>query len=143
MPMEIRQPKVPAVFPARRVRRPAAMAPARAAHAGPACGPVPRLWPRSPRPAWRWPWPQAGRCGRQAQLGDDRVNVQNLSLADSSTAAHFFNTSSSYGNGASLVKTPVQAGYATTPVLTFTSYAQFSADLAERRDQLPVQVGHV
>ena len=41
-------------------------------------------------------------------------NVQSLSQADSATAAHFFNTASSYGAGASLVKTPVQAGYATT-----------------------------
>ena len=73
----------------------------------------------------------AGPAGAAAKpsWGMTASNVQNLSLADSSTAAHFFNTSSSYGNGASLVKTPVQARYATTPVLTFTSYAQFSADL--------------
>jgi hypothetical protein len=56
-------------------------------------------------------------------------NVQALSLQDSATAAHFFNTASSYGAGASLVKTPVQAGYATTPVLSYSSYAQFSSDL--------------
>jgi hypothetical protein len=57
-------------------------------------------------------------------------NVQTLSQADSATASHFFNTASSYGAGASLVKTPVQAGYATTPVLNYTSYAQFSSDIA-------------
>jgi hypothetical protein len=57
-------------------------------------------------------------------------NIQSLSHADSSTAAHFFNTSSSYGAGASLVQTPVQAGYATTPVLSYSSYAKFSSDLA-------------
>jgi hypothetical protein len=34
------------------------------------------------------------------------------------------------GHQASLVKTPVQAGYATTPVLNYTSYAQFSSDIA-------------
>jgi hypothetical protein len=56
-------------------------------------------------------------------------NVQSLSQTDSATAAHFFNTASSYGAGASLVKTPVQAGYATTPVLNYTSYAQFSSDV--------------
>jgi len=57
-------------------------------------------------------------------------NIQNLSQQDSATASHFFNTASSYGAGASLVKTPVQAGYATTPVLGYTSYAQFSSDIS-------------
>ncbi len=57
-------------------------------------------------------------------------NVQSLSQVDSATAAHFFNTSTAYGAGASLVKTPVQAGYATTPVLNYTSYAQFSSDIS-------------
>jgi len=57
-------------------------------------------------------------------------NIQSLSQTDSATAAHFFNTSTAYGTGASLVKTPVQAGYATTPVLGYTSYAQFSSDIA-------------
>ena len=56
-------------------------------------------------------------------------NVQSLSQQDSATAAHFFNTPASYGAGASLVKTPVQAGYATTPVLGYTSYAQFASDI--------------
>ena len=56
-------------------------------------------------------------------------NIQSLSQLDSSTASHFFNTTTAYGAGASLVKTPVQAGYATTPVLNYTSYAQFSADV--------------
>jgi hypothetical protein len=56
-------------------------------------------------------------------------NIQSLSQADPATAAHFFNTPSAYGAGASLIKTPVQAGYATTPVLNYTSYAQFSADI--------------
>ena len=58
------------------------------------------------------------------------ANVQSLSQIDSATASHFFNTSTAYGAGASLVKTPVQAGYATTPVLNYTSYAQFSSDIA-------------
>jgi hypothetical protein len=56
-------------------------------------------------------------------------NIQSLSQADSATTAHFFNTPSAYGAGASLVRTPVQAGYATTPVLAYTSYAQFSSDV--------------
>jgi len=56
-------------------------------------------------------------------------NVQTLSQTDSSTASYFFNTPTAYGNGASLVKTPVQAKYATTPVLSYTSYAQFASDI--------------
>jgi hypothetical protein len=56
-------------------------------------------------------------------------NVQSMSLQDAGLAAHFFDTSASYGAGASLVKTPVQARYDTTPVLAYTSYARFSADI--------------
>ena len=57
-------------------------------------------------------------------------NVQSLSGVDSATASYFFNTPAAYGSGASLVKTPVQARYATTPVLSYTSYAQFQSDLS-------------
>jgi hypothetical protein len=64
-------------------------------------------------------------------------NVQSLSQMDPATAAHFFNTPSSYGAGASLIKTPVQAGYATTPVLNYTSYAQFSSDLSSGAIKYP------
>ena len=64
-------------------------------------------------------------------------NIQALSQLDSPTTAHFFNTSSAYGAGASLIKTPVQAGYATTPVLNYTSYAKFSADLASGAIKYP------
>jgi hypothetical protein len=56
-------------------------------------------------------------------------NVQSLSGVDASTASYFFNTSAAYGAGASLVKTPIQAHYATTPVLSYTSYAQFASDI--------------
>jgi len=57
-------------------------------------------------------------------------NVQSLSQQDPGVAGHFFNTPGSYGAGGSLVKTPVQAGYATTPVLSYTSYAQFKSDVS-------------
>src|ERR1700729_3030984 len=40
-------------------------------------------------------------------------NVQSLSAMDAGTTSYFFNTSRSYGAGASLVKTPVQRRYAT------------------------------
>jgi len=57
------------------------------------------------------------------------ANVQSMSGVDAGTTSYFFNTSAAYGAGASLVKTPVQAHYATTPVLSYTSYAQFQSDL--------------
>jgi hypothetical protein len=56
-------------------------------------------------------------------------NVQSMSKTDPSTTSYFFNTPTAYGAGASLVKTPIQARYATTPVLSYTSYARFSSDL--------------
>ena len=64
-------------------------------------------------------------------------NIQSMSQADASTASYFFNKSTDYGNGASLVRTPVQAGYATTPVLTYTSYAQFAANIKARAITYP------
>ena len=56
-------------------------------------------------------------------------NVQSMSAMDAGTTSYFFNTSRAYGAGASLVKTPVQRRYATTPVLSYTSYARFSSDI--------------
>ena len=56
-------------------------------------------------------------------------NVQSMSAVDAGTTSYFFNTSTAYGAGASLVKTPVQRRYATTPVLSYTSYARFSSDI--------------
>jgi hypothetical protein len=57
-------------------------------------------------------------------------NVLSMSRQSASSASYFFNTSTAYGAGASLVKTPVQRRYATTPVLSYTSYAQFSSNIA-------------
>jgi hypothetical protein len=56
-------------------------------------------------------------------------NIQSLSAVDAGTTSYFFNTPTAYGAGASLVQTPVQARYATTPVLAYTSYARFSSDI--------------
>jgi hypothetical protein len=64
-------------------------------------------------------------------------NVQQMNGLDAATTTHFFNTSTSYGVGGSLVKTPVQAGYATTPVLSYTSYAQFSSDIRNGKITYP------
>ena len=56
-------------------------------------------------------------------------NVRSASQQDPGATSHFFNTPTAYGVGAGLVRSPVQAGYATTPVLGYTSYAQFSSDI--------------
>src|SRR3984957_2621476 len=64
-------------------------------------------------------------------------NVQSMSLQDSGSASYFFNTPTAYGAGASLVKTPVQARYATTPVLAYTSQAQFASDIQSNAISYP------
>jgi hypothetical protein len=56
-------------------------------------------------------------------------NVQSMSRQSAGTASYFFNTPTAYGAGASLVRTPVQLRYATTPVLSYTSYARFSSNI--------------
>ena len=57
-------------------------------------------------------------------------SVQSLSQQDPGVAAHFFNTPRSYDAGGSLVSSPVRARYATTPVLSYSSYAQFKSDIS-------------
>jgi hypothetical protein len=64
-------------------------------------------------------------------------NVQSMSAVDAGTTSYFFNTSRSYGAGASLVRTPVQRRYATTPVLSYTSYARFSSDIGSGAIRYP------
>jgi hypothetical protein len=64
-------------------------------------------------------------------------NIYQLSQQDGATASHFFNTPAAYGAGASLVADPVQSGYGTTPVLAYTSYAQFSSDIASGAIKYP------
>ena len=56
-------------------------------------------------------------------------NIQAMSQQNPGMTSHFFNTPMAYGVGASLVRSPVQAGYASTPVLSYSSYAQFSSDI--------------
>ncbi len=56
-------------------------------------------------------------------------NIHVLSQADPATAGHFFDAPSSYGVGANLTASRVQAGFAATPVLQYTSYAQFASDV--------------
>jgi len=56
-------------------------------------------------------------------------NVNGLNVLDPAMASYFFNTSAAYGTGSSLVGNPIQPGLATTPVLAYTSYAQFRSDI--------------
>ena len=56
-------------------------------------------------------------------------NIQSMSRQNSGTTSYFFNTPTAFGAGTSLVRSPVQAGYATTPVLSYTSYVQFKSDI--------------
>jgi hypothetical protein len=66
-------------------------------------------------------------------------NIQQMSQQNASVTSHFFNVPASYGAGASLVRTPVQSGYKTTPVLSYTSYAQFSSDIHNKSISYPYQ----
>lgn len=56
-------------------------------------------------------------------------NIHLANQADSATASHFFNTSGSFGTGAASAASPVQDGFSTSAVLTYSSYAQFASDV--------------
>jgi hypothetical protein len=60
-------------------------------------------------------------------------NVHRLGAEDPAIASHFIDTPATFGAGASLVRDPIQPGYRTTPVLAYTSYAQFSSDIRNGR----------
>jgi hypothetical protein len=52
-----------------------------------------------------------------------------VSAQDPAVASQLLNTPTAYGAGSSLTGNPIQSGYATTPVLGYTSYAQFSSNI--------------
>jgi hypothetical protein len=62
-----------------------------------------------------------------------------ITAADPVTAAQVLNAPTTYGTGSSLTASPIQPGLAATPVLTYTSYAQFAADVANARIAFPYQ----
>jgi hypothetical protein len=64
-------------------------------------------------------------------------NVHLLGAQDRGIASHFIDTPASFGTGASLVGDPIQPGLRTTPVLAYTSYAQFSSDIRNHRISFP------
>jgi hypothetical protein len=73
----------------------------------------------------------AGPAGAATTIGwvMGAGNVQRLDQRDHATASHFLNTPGSYAAGGSLVQSPVLAGYAATPLLTYTSYSEFRSDI--------------
>ncbi len=55
------------------------------------------------------------------------------------TTSSVLNGPTTYGAGSSLSGNPIQPGLAATPVLAYTSYAQFSSDIANSRISFPYQ----
>jgi hypothetical protein len=62
-----------------------------------------------------------------------------VAAQDPSTASQLLNTPSTYGAGSSLNADPIQPGLASTPVLSYTSYAQFASDIANGNISFPYQ----
>jgi hypothetical protein len=60
-----------------------------------------------------------------------------VAAADPATASSVLNAPTTYGAGSSLSGNPIQPGLAATPVLTYTSYAQFAADITNSRISFP------
>jgi hypothetical protein len=54
-------------------------------------------------------------------------------------ASQLLNTPNTYGTGSSLTADPIQPGLASTPVLSYTSYAQFASDLQNGNISFPYQ----
>jgi len=62
-----------------------------------------------------------------------------INAADPALTAAVLNTPATYGAGSSLTGNPIQPGLAATPVLDYTSYAQFASDIANSRISFPYQ----
>ena len=60
-----------------------------------------------------------------------------IHAADPALTAQVLNTPTTYGAGSSLSGNPIQPGLAATPVLGYTSYAQFASDIANSRITFP------
>ena len=50
-----------------------------------------------------------------------------VTAQDNAAAGHFLNAPATFATGSSLTGSPVQPGVTATPVLAYTSYAQFAA----------------
>jgi hypothetical protein len=60
-----------------------------------------------------------------------------INAADPALTAQVLNAPTTYGAGSSLSGNPIQPGLAATPVLGYTSYAQFASDIANSRITFP------
>ena len=60
-----------------------------------------------------------------------------INAAAPALTAQVLNTPATYGAGSSLSGNPVQPGLAATPVLGYTSYAQFASDIANSGSPSP------
>ena len=62
-----------------------------------------------------------------------------IHAADPATTSAVLNAPTTYGAGSSLSGNPIQPGLAATPVLSYSSYAQFSSDIQASRISFPYQ----
>jgi hypothetical protein len=60
-----------------------------------------------------------------------------INAADPALTTQVLNTPATYGAGSSLSGNPIQPGLAATPVLGYTSYAQFAADIQNSQISYP------
>jgi hypothetical protein len=60
-----------------------------------------------------------------------------INAADPALTAQVLSTPATYGAGSSLSGNPIQPGLAATPVLGYTSYAQFAADIQNSQISFP------
>ncbi len=60
-----------------------------------------------------------------------------INTANPALTAQVLNTPATYGAGSSLSGNPIQPGLAATPVLGYTSYAQFASDIQNSRSATP------
>jgi hypothetical protein len=62
-----------------------------------------------------------------------------INTANPALTAQVLNTPATYGAGSSLSGNPIQPGLAATPVLGYTSYAQFASDIQNSQISYPYQ----
>jgi hypothetical protein len=62
-----------------------------------------------------------------------------VAAQDPSITSQLLNSPNAYGAGSSLTADPIQSGLASTPVLSYSSYAQFASDIANGNISFPYQ----
>ncbi len=74
--------------------------------------------------------PAAATAGTTHNWVQNAWTTHLLNQSYPANAAYFYDRGGSFGTGPGTSSDPVLDGFATTPVLRYTSFAQFSADLA-------------